>query len=196
MSFGGRSSSAPLHVSDLRRARVSRLSADRSLRLWHVGLLFDGDGAGADGERGFPLPRGETPADRPSPFFPSPQGPGGIRRPLKEGGGAPKGATSHVPPPPPRPALAGPEASAGAPSAEARRLSALHRGDFGPRDRASGTRTADSSPALSRGFRPARPVPSSPCGQPPVVGADGDPTPPGPCLRGTAAGAAVPAPPT
>jgi len=42
---------------------------------------------------------------------------------------------------------------------------ALHRGDFGPRDRASGTRTAGSSPALSRGFRPARPVPSSPRGQ-------------------------------
>ena len=68
------------------------------------------------------------------------------------------------------------------PQRRTRRLSALRRGDFGPRDRASGTRTAGSSPALSRGFRPARPVPSSPCGQPPVVGADGDPTPPGTVL--------------
>ena len=59
------------------------------------------------------------------------------------------------------------------------RLPALHRGDFGLRDRTSGTRTASSSPARSRGFRPVRPVPSSPCGQSPVVGADGDPRPPG-----------------
>ena len=67
---------------------------------------------------------------------------------------------------------------------------ALHRGDFGPRDRASGTRTAGSSPALSRSFRPARPVPSSPCGQPHIVGADSDPSLPGAGLRAPPAGAA------
>ena len=68
-------------------------------------------------------------------------------------------------------------------------LSAPSR-DFGRRDRASGTRTAGSSPALSRSFRPARPVPSSPCGQPHIVGADGDPSLPGAGLRAPHAGAA------
>ena len=87
--------------------------------------------------------------------------------PSGEGGGAPSSALSSSP------RLAA--RASGTPDA---RHPALHRGDFGPRDRASGTRTAGSSPALSRGFRPAGPVPSSPCGQPPIVGADGDPTPP------------------
>src|SRR4029079_7607434 len=57
----------------------------------------------------------------------SPQGSGG--RPfaaLKEGGGAPEGATLVQP------------LRAARLKRQARRLSALHRGDFGPRDRASG----------------------------------------------------------
>ena len=98
------------------------------------------------------------------------------------GGGAPGGAAPYV---------SVPRGTARALRQRAR-LPALHRGDFGLRDRASGTRTADSSPALSRGFRPARPVPSSPHGQPPLVGADGDPRPPE-CLADEAgpAGAAL-----
>ena len=80
--------------------------------------------------------------------------------------GAPRGATISRRLAAPRPLRTG------------ARLSALHRGDFGLRDRTSGTRTDGSSPPLSRGFRPARPVPSSPCGRPPIVEADGDPTPP------------------
>ena len=87
------------------------------------------------------------------------------------GGGAPSSAL-----------FSSPRLAARASGTPDARHPALHRGDFGPRDRASGTRTAGSSPAPARSFRPARPVPSSPCGQPPVVGADGDPTPPGTVL--------------
>ncbi|MDX6611154.1 MAG: hypothetical protein QOD75_340 [Blastocatellia bacterium] len=83
------------------------------------------------------------------------------------GSGAPSGAPNN-------PRLA----RRGVPLAKGTRLSALHRGDFGLRDRASGARTADSSPTLSRGFRRVRPAPSSHQRQSPVVGPDGYPRPP------------------
>jgi hypothetical protein len=80
---------------------------------------------------------GEMPADRPSIFSPqSPQALGVVPfAALKEGGGAPEGATFVQP------------LRAARLKRQARRLAALRRGDFGPRDRTSGTRTADSSPA-------------------------------------------------
>ena len=65
-----------------------------------------------------------------------------------------------------------------------RRLPALHRGDFGPRDRSFRGRTAEPSLALIpeafASVHPARVQPTE--GRPHVVGADGDPGPPGDAL--------------
>ena len=104
--------------------------------------------------------------------------------PGNRGGRAPKGAPCGPPPSPAKP-LRTLRVPAGA-------LSAESASPFGAPPRrfwASGPcfrgRTADSSPALARGFRPARPSLVQPWnGQPHVVGTDGDPTPPGPvCAR-------------
>jgi hypothetical protein len=70
-----------------------------------------------------------------------------------------------------------------------RRLSALHHGDFGPRDHA---KRPDRSfrPMIPRAFARVRPPASCHRRRPRVVGVDGDPRPPGDGLRGTSAGAA------
>ena len=63
--------------------------------------------------------------------------------------------------------------------------------DFGLRDRASGVGQRGHPPPDSEAFAPFVLPSSSPCGQPHVVGADGDPRPPGsPADEAEPAGAA------
>src|SRR5581483_10615824 len=73
----------------------------------------------------------------------------------REGGGAPGGATFSVP----ASALAG---FGGRASGEARRLPALHRGDFGLRDRASGPGRGPFGPLIRRAFARLHPGPVQP----------------------------------
>ena len=63
-------------------------------------------------------------------------------------------------------------------------------GDFGPWDRASGRDRDFKKSHRSGGFPAFTSLPSSHQRQPHLVGADGDPWPPGDGLRGTSAGAA------
>ena len=168
-------------VGDSRRARVSRLSA---IVRFGFGMSISFPMVMVRGRTASAASRCRAAKRRriARPLFPgAPRAPGVFRSPPQRGRRSAERRHFSCPASA-RPALARPGTRRARPQRRARRLSALRRGDFGPRDRASGTRTAGSSPALSRGFRPARPVPSSPCGQPPVVGADGDPTPPGTVL--------------
>ncbi len=85
-----------------------------------------------------------------------PMGPGSRPRGKTRGDGAPRGALGQPTP-----------CGARARGARARRLSALHRGDFGPRDRASGVRRRALARLIRQAFAPfVRPASSPSNGRP------------------------------
>jgi hypothetical protein len=148
----------------LRRAVVSRLLFHD--RLSHR-LHSPGSGWFADTASRFRAAKRRRIA---RPLFPPkpPRGPGGTRPPSKREAERRKAPLLGPHLRPPSPSRAPARLRRARPKRRTRRLSALHRGDFGPRDRASGAERRAHHPPYRGAFAPlARPSSSPSVGGPP-----------------------------